>query len=117
MLRPLFVFILAFYAFSALDLHRWVHVPQSIVHWLEHHTDFGHKDEEGPVHHHQHGDHDPFGCEEHGPFTTFTNPGHVQEPDALVLIAPSAPMVAVAVDDARALSAYSGSKWNPPKLG
>jgi hypothetical protein len=114
-MRRLFALTLALYAFSVLDLHEWAHVPQSIAHWLEHHSDLGHHDEDLGEHHSQHGDHDPFGCDEHGSCTAFAFVGLVSEPRPVPLAVPIIGRpVAVPVDEG-ALAAFSGSKWNPPK--
>ncbi|MBL7939366.1 MAG: hypothetical protein JNL43_08405 [Flavobacteriales bacterium] len=116
-MRPLFALTLALYAFSVLDLHEWAHVPQTIAHWIEHHTDFGHHDEETGQHHDEHGDHDPFGCDEHGACTAFAFVGLATEYKPIsIVISMVDHHTAVPVDEG-ALSAYSGSKWNPPKLG
>ena len=115
MRRAAFLLTLALYAFSVLDLHEWAHVPQSIAHWLEHHSDLGHHDEDGGQHHDEHGDHDPFGCDEHGACTAFSTTGIAMEPQPLVLtVAPISHTIAVPYDEG-ALAAFSGSKWNPPK--
>lgn len=117
MRRLLFALTLALYAFSVSDLHEWAHVPQTIAHWLEHHTDLGHHDEEAGHHHDEHGDHDPFGCDEHGTCTAFASVGAMTSaPSMYLCIAVAGHLLAMPADE-EALAAYSGSKWNPPKLG
>ncbi len=115
MRRLFFLLTLGLYGFGAMDLHEWAHVPQSILHWVQHHTDMGHHDEETGHHHDEHGDHDPFGCDEHGTCTAFALVGMVMEPHALRLDVPEAAQVRAVTVDEGALSAFSGSKWNPPK--
>ena len=116
-MRPLFFITLALYAFSVMDMHMWAHVPQSIVHWVEHHSDLGHHDHAGGHHHDEHGDHDPFNCEEHGPFAAFTCASVALDPQAITWNVPIAVRVTAVPTDEGALSAYSGSKWNPPRHG
>lgn len=115
MRRLFFLLTLGLYGFSAMDLHEWAHVPQSVMHWVEHHTDMGHHDEETGHHHDEHGDHDPFGCDEHGTCTAFAFVGMVMEPQALRLDVPAAAQEQPVAVEQGALSAFSGSKWNPPK--
>lgn len=115
MRRALFALTLSLYAFSVLDLHEWAHVPQSIVHWLEHHSDLGHHDEATGQHHTEHGDHDPFGCDEHGTCTAFAGVGIEVEPGTVTLIIPEAAHAMAVPFDEGAVTAFSGSKWNPPK--
>ncbi|MBL8010546.1 MAG: hypothetical protein JNJ64_08060 [Flavobacteriales bacterium] len=115
MRRSLFALTLYFYAFGVLDLHEWAHVPTTIVHWVEHHTDLGHNDEDLGHHHDEHGDHSPFGCDEHGTCTAFGFVGLVMEPHvAEIHVSVIERPVAIPVDEG-ALAAFSGSKWNPPK--
>lgn len=116
-MRYLFALTLALCAFSVLDLHEWAHVPATMVHWVEHHTDLGHHDEESGEHHDEHGDHDPFGCDEHGTCTAFAFVGLVAEPHATVIVVPVVERPMSMPVEEGALAAYSGSKWNPPKLG
>lgn len=116
-MRHLFSLTLALYAFSVLDLHEWAHVPQSVVHWLEHHTHTGHHGEDGDHHHDEHGDHDPFGCDEHGACTAFTFVGLVTEPRTMAWFVPVAAHKAAIPVDEGVTCAHTGSKWNPPKLG
>lgn len=116
-MRMSFALVLALYAFSVLDLHEWAHVPQTLTHWLEHHTDLGHHDEETGEHHDEHGDHDPFGCDEHGTCTAFAFVGMAVETHPVQLHVPGAALMTAAPMEEGALAAYSGSKWNPPKLG
>lgn len=115
--RVLFILALALYGFGAMDLHEWVHVPKSIGHWLEHHTDFGHHDGEGAQHHDEHGDHDPFGCDDHDMCTAFSFVGQVNEKHTLAFILPAVSAEVSVLDDEGGSAAHSGSKWNPPKLG
>lgn len=114
-MRHLFALTLALYAFGVLDLHEWAHVPATVVHWMEHHTDLGHHDEETGHHHDEHGDHSPFGCDEHGTCTAFAFVGMVMEPFAAVIQVAVIDRPAAIAFDEGALDAFSGSKWNPPK--
>ncbi|MBK6831520.1 MAG: hypothetical protein IPG92_12655 [Flavobacteriales bacterium] len=113
--RLLFLLTLAVYGFSATDMHEWAHVPATVVHWVEHHTDLGHHDEETGHHHDEHGDHSPFGCDEHGTCTAFGSVGLAMEPHAVSMQVSVIDRPAAVPVDEGALAAFSGSKWNPPK--
>ena len=115
MRRSLFALTLYFYAFGVLDLHEWAHVPASMIHWVEHHTDLGHNDEDLGHHHDEHGDHSPFGCEDHGTCTAFSFVGMVMEPHIAAIHVPVMDRPTAVPVDEGALAAFSGSKWNPPK--
>ena len=115
MKRLLFLLTLALYGFSVMEMHEWAHLPTTVVHWVEHHTDLGHHDEDTGHHHDEHGDHDPFGCDEHGACTTFTMVGMMQEPRTESVHIPVIDRPAAVLVDESALAAFSGSKWNPPK--
>ena len=114
-MRHFFALTIALYAFSVLDLHEWAHVPATVVHWVEHHTDLGHHDEAAGQHHDEHGDHDPFGCDEHGNCTAFAFVGMMLEPQPNTLHIPVIDRPTAVPVDESARDAFSGSKWNPPK--
>ncbi len=119
MRRMLFLLSLMLYGWSAMDLHSWEKVPEVVWHMLEHHGDFDFS------HHHDAAEHGHTEDEGHDPFTP-----HQHEACASISIAslPDVPegfpspvtvmaqCVPPAGDDA-ALSAFSGSKWNPPRRG
>jgi hypothetical protein len=114
-MRRLFALTLALYAFSVLDLHEWAHVPATVTHWVEHHTDLGHHDEALGHHHDEHGDHSPFGCDEHGTCTAFAFVGMVLEVEVATIMNSVIDRPIAVLFDEGALAAFSGSKWNPPK--
>lgn len=115
MRRLLFILTLGVYGFSAMELHEWAHIPATVVHWLEHHTDLGHHDEDLGHHHDEHGDHSPFGCDEHGTCTAFGFVGLMMEPQIATIHLPVVERPVAVPFDEGALAAFSGSKWNPPK--
>lgn len=118
MRRLLFFFALALYGSTAMDLHEWVRVPQVFVHLLEHHSDFGHHHDDAAEHGHddEEDGHNPFGHAQHEACGASSLASLPCDPCSLSLIVPSGADAPVAVELAAALSAYSGSKWNPPKL-
>lgn len=116
MRRLLFLLTLALYGFSAMDLHEWAHVPQAIVHLLEHHSDFGHHDsEDAPDHHGGSGDHHPFGGDCHEVFCACGGAAFVPMHQRVVLAVGTSFLSLGAAPVHELIEAYSGSKWNPPK--
>jgi hypothetical protein len=118
----LLLLTLSFYGFDAMDLHEWVRVPQVILHILEHHSDLGHHDHADLGHQHEDipaedHDHSPF--QEHGDALCAHASAAAELPSAqLAAIFPSSrtELIRGRVPEAH-LASYSGSKWNPPKLG
>ncbi len=118
MRRVLFALTLAIYGFSAMDLHEWVRVPHVVLHLLEHHSDFGHHHDAPAQHDHEDsGDHNPFGHENHEACGAGTLVSLPCDHACLRLIVPMSASALVPAEVRRALSGFSGSKWNPPKLG
>lgn len=122
MRRLLFIFTLALYGYSALELHEWVRVPQVAMHFLEQHT----SEEFHALFHAEHGtagaeeggdhDHTPFEEDCHGAFCACGGPIALP-PNSSGLLLSTAPL-AVAVGtwcSPLALNAFSGNVWNPPK--
>ena len=72
-------------------------------------------DEETGEHPDEHGDHDPFGCEEHGTCMAFGALGLTMEPQMAAFHLPVLDRPVAVLFDEGALAAFSGSKWNPPK--
>jgi hypothetical protein len=116
--RWLLILTLALYGFTALDLHEWVRVPEVVLHLLEHHSDLGHHHDAPAQHDHEDsGHHDPFGHAHHeacGAGSLVSLPGEASTPALIISASARALLPAEAP---MALSAFSGSKWNPPKLG
>jgi hypothetical protein len=115
-MRPLFALTLALYAFSVLDLHEWAHVPATVVHWVEHHSDLGHHDEDTGEHHGDDGDHDPFAEDCHGEFCACSGLvalSAVNDP-LQISLAPISTAVGPHVLNV-APCGFSGNVWNPPK--
>lgn len=118
MRRLLFSLTFLIYGFSAMDLHEWVRVPQVVLHLLEHHSDLGHHHDAPAQHDHEDsGDHNPFGHEGHEACGAGTLVSLPSDPSSLTLIVPSSACALAPAEVSMALSAFSGSKWNPPKLG
>lgn len=117
MRQLLFALTLALYGFSAMDLHEWVRVPQVVLHLLEHHSDWGHHDEEGSEHGHE-GEHDhtPFDFDCHGEFCGCGGmiALAIDRSPLLVSSVPLSTTLGVA-ELPIASGAFTGSVWNPPK--
>lgn len=120
MRRALFFLALALYSWGTLEMHEWVRVPGVVLHLLEHHSDLGHHDEDGPGHRHadlppgEH-DHSPFddGCNEQ--FCGCSSQALLPLRDAITFAIPS-PAVRLLTSDVEArVASFSGSKWNPPR--
>ncbi|MBK8227475.1 MAG: hypothetical protein IPK70_09920 [Flavobacteriales bacterium] len=119
-MRSSFGLVLALYAFSALEMHEWLHVPSVVAHFLEQHTgeefhDLFHE-EHGPTQHHDDHEHDPFNEDCHGEFCACgglvaLSPvnGSLQIGVAALTIAVGAHVIDVPP------RGYSGTVWNPPK--
>lgn len=121
MRRSLFLFTLAFYGTSAMELHEWVRVPQVVMHFLEEHTseefhDLFHDDHGTEEAGHEEHDHTPFDADCHGEFCACSGLLALP-PGASAHLLSSAPLtsrVGVALLPI-ALNAFSGNVWNPPK--
>ena len=117
MRRLLFMLTLALYGYSAMDLHGWADVPATIAHLLEHHSDFGHHHDDPAEH--GHGDdedgHIPFRHEHHEACGASSIVSLPADPYTISVIIPTSTSALVPAEVAVALSAFSGSKWNPPK--
>jgi hypothetical protein len=115
-MRPAFLLTLVLYAFSVLDLHEWAHVPATVVHWLEHHTDLGHHDEETGHHHDEHGDHDPFSEDCHGEFCACSGLVALSPVNRSLLISLQPLTTKVGAQFLNvAPSGFTGNVWIPPK--
>ncbi|MBL7953085.1 MAG: hypothetical protein JNM62_15355 [Flavobacteriales bacterium] len=119
MRRLLFAFLLGSYAFGVMDLHSWAHVPRVLLHLLEHHSDLGHHHSGALEHGHadDEDDHDPFVPHQHEACTTLSVASLHQQPGGLTAPIPWRARRVVPYYEDNALSAFSGSKWNPPRLG
>ena len=118
MRRLLFLLTMALYGFAAMDLHEWARVPQVLVHLLEHHSDFGHHDDEASAH--GHGDeegHNPFNGHTDEACGAMTLLSVAADDTEMVMTVPSMERALVPTADEDALMAHTGSKWNPPKQG
>ncbi len=116
MRSALFLLTLAFYGFSATDMQEWVRVPQVLVHLLEHHSDLGHHHDAPEEHGHSDEEgHDPFSPEQHGTCGVSSLVCLPCDADVITLTAPTSARSLGRMEMATALSAFSGSKWNPPK--
>ena len=118
--RALVLLTRVLYAWSATEMHEWVRVPQVVAHLLEHHSDFGHHDPDGPGHHHddvpdQEHDHSPFddGC--HNEFCACSGMAVVLTAPQPALQVPTAAMQLAPEYSETDFASFSGSKWNPPK--
>ena len=109
--------ILMVYGSGAMDLHEWVRVPQVVLHLLEHHSDFGHHHDNAAEHGHEDSDgHNPFGHEQHEACATTSLVSLPAEPQVFLLVVPASVSALGSSEMVTALSDFSGSKWNPPKL-
>lgn len=120
MRRALFLLTLVLYAWSAMEMHEWVRVPQVVNHILVHHSDFGHHDPDGPGHHHkdvpdQEHSHTPFndGC--HDAFCVSGGMPLIATLPKYSLVPPSMALELMPVYTESGITSFSGSKWNPPK--
>ena len=113
----LYTLTLALYGFSAMELHEWVRVPQVLIHLLEHHSDLGHH-RDAPAEHGHGGDegHNPFGHHNNEVCGIASVVSLPVDPCTLSGMVPTSIALPVPSEMALALSDYSGSKWNPPKL-
>lgn len=118
-MRLLAILTLSLYGFTAVDMHTWVRVPQVVLHLLEHHSDFGHHHESAVEHGHADDEdgHNPFDQDDHGACGALSLVSLPIHAEGLTLAAPFAEATFGAVERTGALASYSGSKWNPPKLG
>lgn len=118
MRRVLFLLTLGLYAWSALDLHEWVRVPEVLIHFIEHHSDLGHHDDDrhaGQSADHQHG-HEPFGkdCSEH--FCACSTMALIAtRPQLTVTDMPGRPRTIEALEQQGHTASFLGPKWNPPR--
>ncbi|MGV9012827.1 MAG: hypothetical protein ACOH13_09565 [Flavobacteriales bacterium] len=111
----LFSFVLALYGFSALELHEWVHVPQTVLHVLEHHSDLGHHDKDVNGHEEHESDHNPFddGCDEF--LCACASPAFLPEMPVEFILLENSGQVLVCPEQPVLMRAFSGNIWNPPK--
>ena len=117
MRRLVFLLTLALYGFSAMELHEWVRVPQVLVHLLEHHSDFGHHHDDPVEHgHDEEQGHSPFGHDHHEACPTATLVSLPTGAQVFTLFLPASVSALGSSEMVTALSDFSGSKWNPPKL-
>ncbi len=120
MRRVLFLFTLALYAWSAMEMHEWVRVPQVVLHILEHHSDFGHHDDDSEGHQHadlppgEH-DHTPFddGCSD--VFCACSGIALASTHSSLHLVLSRATIALSPAEETLHFVSFSGSKWNPPR--
>ena len=116
MRRLLFMLTLALYGYSAMDLHEWAHVPATIAHLLEHHSDFGHHDEEGSGQGHEHpGSHNPFGGDCHETFCACSGAAFVVMHQTMGIAYQEAAIALGELPVEMNIISGSGSVWNPPK--
>lgn len=120
MRRFLFVITLGLYAFSALELHEWLHVPQVVVHFLEEHTsetfhDLFHEDHT-VAHEHDEHDHDPFDEDCHGEFCACSGFVALSPVHDRLRISP-VPFATEMGGDVLNVApcGFAGNVWNPPK--
>lgn len=120
MRRILFLLTLALYAWSATEMHEWVRVPKVVLHLLEHHSDFGHHDEEGEGGHHdelpgEEHDHSPFdeGCSDE--FCACSGIALVPLRHNIRLVLSRASIELSPAEETLHFVSFSGSKWNPPR--
>ena len=122
MRRALFALTLFIYGFSATEMHEWLRVPQVLAHILEHHSDLGHHDEDGEGHQHadlppgEH-DHTPFddGCTD--AFCACSGAAFVPTGQQIRLLFVATVRELRPHEKQAHAASFSGSKWNPPKLG
>lgn len=119
-MRFLFAFTLALYAFSALELHEWLHVPHAVAHFLEQHTsedyhDLFHTEHTGAEQHDAH-DHDPFSEDCHGEFCACSGLIALSpvSHSFRISLAPTTTVVGAHVLCV-APCGFAGNVWNPPK--
>lgn len=119
-MRFSFALVLALYAFSAFEVHEWMHVPSAVGHFLEQHTsedfhDLFHQ-EHGPTQQHDHDDHDPFSEDCHGEFCACSGLVALSPVNSSLQIGVAAltTVVGAHVIDVPPCG-YSGNVWNPPK--
>lgn len=114
----LFLLTLGLYSWSALDLHEWVHMPEVVVHFVEHHSDLGHHDDAahaGQSEEHQHG-HGPFDTDCHEHFCACSaTPLIATRVQLTVTDITGRPQTLEALEAQAHLISFSGSKWNPPR--
>lgn len=118
MRQLLFLLTTALYGFNAMELHEWAHVPQVVGHLLEHHSDLGHHHDVPAEHGHSDDadGHNPFGHDHNeacGASSVISLP---LDPYTISLIVPTSTSLLAPPHLAIALSAFTGSKWNPPKF-
>lgn len=119
-MRLPFALVLALYAFSALEVHEWLHVPSTVAHFLEQHTgeefhDLFHE-EHGPAHQHDDHDHDPFSEDCHGEFCACSGLVALSPTNGSfrISVATLTTVVSAHVIDVPPCG-FSGNVWNPPK--
>ncbi|MBS1580831.1 MAG: hypothetical protein JST66_01390 [Bacteroidetes bacterium] len=118
MRRALFLLTLGLYAWSALELHEWVRLPEVVIHFVEHHSDFGHHDDAahtGQSEEHQHG-HEPMSkdCRDH--FCACNVPALIATRPQLIVTDLRGPLMTLeAFQESGDIASFSGSKWNPPR--
>lgn len=115
MRNVLFTIVLALYGFSALEMHEWLRVPQTVAHLLEHHSSWGHHDKEVNGHDEHEGDHNPFddGCDE--VLCACATPAFLPEYSRLTIVLRTSISTMSSPEQLVTLATYSGNVWNPPK--
>lgn len=115
-MRLAFALVLTLYALSATEMHDWVRIPDVVVHMLEHHSELGHTD--APDHHDdEHGhDHDPFADCCANEFCACGGAAFITTLPQFSFSAPLNALVLTPVYIESNIDAFSGSKWNPPRL-
>jgi len=119
-MRFSFALVMALYAFSAFEVHEWLHVPSAVAHFLEQHTseefhDLFHEEHTGAQEHDEH-DHDPFSEDCHGEFCACSGLVALAPVNSAfhISLAPITTAVGAHVLNV-APCGFAGNVWNPPK--